>query len=153
MTEPTAVPSVPKAELHVHLEAGAAPELVRRNAVRYGVDVSRLFDEEGRYLWTDFSAFLVAYDLAASVFRTPEDFAEIAEVYQRQAAAAGSIYTEFFVSPDFGIRSGLGYRTYLDGIVEGLRVPRRQQASSAASFRWSSATTAPSAASRQRGPR
>lgn len=121
MTEPTAVPSVPKAELHVHLEAGAAPELVRRNAARYGVDVSRLFDDEGRYLWTDFSAFLVAYDLAASVFRTPEDFAEIAEVYQRQAAAAGSIYTEFFVSPDFGERSGLGYRAYLDGIVEGLR--------------------------------
>ena len=46
MTEPTAVPSVPKAELHVHLEAGAAPDLVRRNAARYGVDVSRLFDDE-----------------------------------------------------------------------------------------------------------
>lgn len=121
MLEPTAVPSVPKAELHVHLEAGAAPDLVRRNAARYGVDVSRLFDEEGRYLWTDFSAFLVAYDLAASVFRTPEDFAEVAEVYQRQAAAAGSIYTEFFISPDFGERSGLGYRPYLEGIVEGLR--------------------------------
>lgn len=121
MTDPTAVPSVPKAELHVHLEAGAAPELVRRNAARYGVDVSRLFDDAGRYLWTDFSAFLVAYDLAASVFRTPEDFAELAEIYQQEAAAAGSIYTEFFVSPDFGERSGLGYRSYLDGIVEGLR--------------------------------
>lgn len=121
MLDPTAAPSVPKAELHVHLEAGAAPALVRRNAARYGVDVSRLFDAEGRYLWTDFSAFLTAYDLAASVFRSPEDFAELAETYQLEAAAAGSVYTEFFVSPDFGNRSGLGYRAYLDGIVEGLR--------------------------------
>ena len=91
MLDPTAAPSVPKAELHVHLEAGAAPALVRRNATRYGVDVSRLFDDEGRYLWTDFSAFLTAYDLAASVFRSPEDFAELAETYQLEAAAAGIV--------------------------------------------------------------
>lgn len=115
------IPAVPKAELHVHLEAGASPELVRRNAARYHVDVSRLFDDEGRYLWSDFSTFLTSYNLAASVFRTPEDFAELTELYQREAAAAGSIYTEFFVSPDFGKRSGLGYAAYLDGIVEGIR--------------------------------
>jgi adenosine deaminase len=121
MTAVRPIPDVPKAELHVHLEAGASPELVRRNAARYGVDVSRLFDDEGRYHWTDFATFLNGYDLAASVFRTPEDFAELTELYQLAAADAGSIYTEFFVSPDFGERTGLGYRAYLDGIIEGIR--------------------------------
>jgi adenosine deaminase len=111
---------IPKAELHVHLEAAAAPELVRHNAARYGVDVSGLFDAEGRYLWTDFSTFLNCYDHAASVFRTPEDFAELVERYLLASAEAGSIYTEFFVSPDFAERSGLGYAAYLDGIIEGL---------------------------------
>lgn len=112
--------SLPKAELHVHLEAAASPELVRANARRYGVDVSRLFDAEGRYLWTDFSTFLGAYDHAASVFRTPEDFAELTERYLVASAEAGCIYTEFFVSPDFAERSGLGYVSYIDGIAEGI---------------------------------
>lgn len=115
-----AIAGLPKAELHVHLEAGAAPALVRRNAARYGVDVSGLFDGDGRYLWTDFATFLKGYDLAASVFRTPEDFAELTEGYLASSAAEGCVYTELFISADFANRSGLGYGAYLDGIVEGI---------------------------------
>lgn len=111
---------LPKAELHVHLEAAAAPDLVLANAGRYGVDVSGLFDAEGRYLWTDFATFINCYDHAASVFRSPEDFAELTERYLLASAEVGCLYTEFFVSPDFAERSGLGYAGYLDGIIEGL---------------------------------
>jgi adenosine deaminase len=109
-----------KAELHVHLEAAAAPDLVRANAGRYGVDVSGLFEEDGSYRWTDFTTFLTCYDHAASVFRTPEDFAELTERYLLASSEAGCLYTEFFISPDFAERSGLGYPAYVDGIIEGI---------------------------------
>ncbi|WP_237153369.1 adenosine deaminase [Oryzibacter oryziterrae] len=112
---------LPKAELHVHLEATASPELVRRNAERYGVDVSRLFDAEGRYRWTDFSTFIASYDVAASVFRSAEDFAELVEGYLVGQSQVGCLYTEFFISPDFARRNGLPYADYLGGVAEGIR--------------------------------
>lgn len=69
---------VPKAELHVHLEGTATPELVRRIAARNGLDVPPgTIGVDGRYVWTDFLHFLRVYDQAASVIRTAQDYRDI----------------------------------------------------------------------------
>ena len=66
---------VPKAELHVHLEGTATPELVRRLAERNGLPVPEgLFADEETYAYTDFLDFLRAYDLAAGVIRSGDDY-------------------------------------------------------------------------------
>ena len=111
---------LPKAELHCHVEGAAPPDLVRRLAARHHVDVSRLFDASGGYAWHDFSTFLLAYDGAASVFRTAEDFCELTETYLAASAADGVIYTEVFISPDHARRAGIPYADYLGGIAEGM---------------------------------
>ena len=49
--------SVPLAELHVHLEGTATPELVRRLAVRNGLEIPPGTIEDGRYVWHDFLDF------------------------------------------------------------------------------------------------
>src|SRR5271154_5072163 len=65
--------ALPKAELHVHLEGTAPPELVHRMAVRSGLSLpERLVGGDGRFYYTDFLDFLRTYDLAASVMRTGE---------------------------------------------------------------------------------
>ena len=51
--------SLPKAELHCHLEGAASPTLVRALATRYGVDLGWLFDDAGTYVWHDFTSFVV----------------------------------------------------------------------------------------------
>lgn len=78
--------SVPKAELHCHIEGAAPPGLVRRLAARYRIDLAGLFDDEGRYRRHDFTSFLAAYMAACAVFRTPEDFAELSESCFRSLA-------------------------------------------------------------------
>ena len=62
---------IAKAELHVHLEGTAPPDLIRRLAERNGLSVpAGLFDGPHRFAYTDFLDFLRAYDSAASVIRT-----------------------------------------------------------------------------------
>jgi adenosine deaminase len=60
-----------KAELHVHLEGTAPPELIARIAQRNGVELpDGMLAQDGRFHYTDFLHFLETYDLAASVIRT-----------------------------------------------------------------------------------
>lgn len=114
---------IPKAELHCHIEGAAAPELVLRQAEKYGADVSA-FIREGAYHWHDFTSFLKAYDGAAGLFRTPEDYALLAETYLCELAGQGAIYAEFFTSPDHAERIGLSARSYTEGLAEGMRRAR-----------------------------
>lgn len=109
-----------KAELHVHIEGTARPELVRRLAAKHQIRLDGLFDETGAYRWRNFVEFLSAYDHAASVFRTPEDYRALAYEYQMAAAREGVIYVEMFASPDHGIATGLSARTYLEALAQGI---------------------------------
>lgn len=108
-----------KAELHLHLEAGAPVPLVLAQARKYGADMSP-FIRDGAFVWHDFTTFLGCYDAAAALFKTEEDFALLAETYLGEIAAAGAIYSELFVSPDHGVSAGLSARAYLAGIAEGM---------------------------------
>ncbi len=117
----TPAAAIPKVELHCHIEGAAPPDLVRAKAARHGIDVSGLFDPAGGYAWSDFTAFLAAYDRVAAVFRDEEDFADLAEAYLAASAADGVIYTEVFVSPDHARRQGIPYEAYLGGVAEGMR--------------------------------
>jgi len=117
---------IPKVELHCHLEGAAPPALVAAKAARRGIDVTGLFDAAGGYAWSDFTSFLAAYDRVAAVFRTAEDFADLAFHYLAASAAEGVIYTEVFVSPDHARRQGIAYADYLGGVAEGIRRAERE---------------------------
>ena len=111
--------TIKKAELHCHIEGAASPALVKEQARKYNADVSG-FISGNRYVWSDFTEFLVAYDGAASLFRTEEDFALLARTYLEEIAAEGAIYAEIFVSPDHALASGLSPAAYFDGLADGI---------------------------------
>jgi len=113
-----------KAELHCHIEGAASPALVKAQARKYDADVSS-FIRNGAYFWQDFTTFLIAYDRAASLFRTPEDYALLAETYLTELAEQGAIYSEFFTSPDHAERAGLSPLAYTEGLGEGIVRARR----------------------------
>lgn len=111
---------LPKAELHCHIEGAASPALVLRQAERYGADVSSIIRGDA-FLWTDFTSFLAAYDLSASLFRTPEDYALLVDDHLVRLASDGTVYAEFFVSPDHARAAGLDPIAYIEGLAEGMR--------------------------------
>ncbi|GAA4126987.1 adenosine deaminase [Aminobacter aganoensis] len=108
-----------KAELHCHIEGAAAPELVIRQAQKYGKDVSP-FIQNGAFVWNDFTSFLAAYDFAADLFRTEEDYARLSEHYLTSLARDGAIYSEVFTSPDHATKAGLSPKAYTDALGEGM---------------------------------
>ncbi len=112
-----------KAELHCHIEGAAPPALALAQAEKYGVDVSGLI-EDGSYVWTDFSEFIVCYDRVASLFRTEEDYAALAETYLTELSATGTIYSEIIVSPDHGNTIGIGADAYLRGLAAGIEAAK-----------------------------
>jgi adenosine deaminase len=120
------MPTVAKAELHVHLEGTAPPALVREIAARNGVALpDRLVGVDGRFRYSDFIDFLRTYDLAASVIRTAQDYRDITYQYLRHCASEGAIYVELTASPDHAGIVGLSDEAHLQGIADGIDDARR----------------------------
>ncbi|MBX3567393.1 MAG: adenosine deaminase [Rhizobiaceae bacterium] len=112
-----------KAELHCHIEGAAAPELVVAQARKYGKDASPYISGDA-FVWNDFTSFLAAYDFAADLFRTEDDYARLAEHYLTSLARDGAIYSEIFISPDHARRAGLPPGAYADALAVGIRRAR-----------------------------
>jgi adenosine deaminase len=112
---------VPKAELHVHLEGTATPDLVRRISQRNGLEVPEgVFAAPDRFAWRDFLDFLNTYNLVCSVIRTGEDYRDITYEYLSACADGGAIYVELTASIDHSRIAGLGDAEHWEGIAAGI---------------------------------
>lgn len=108
-----------KAELHCHIEGAAAPDLVIAQARKYDKPVEP-FIRDGSFVWHDFTSFLAAYDFAADLFRSEDDYALLAEHYLTSLGDDGAIYSEVFTSPDHATKAGLSPKAYTDALGEGM---------------------------------
>jgi adenosine deaminase len=111
---------VPLAELHVHLEATATPDLIRRLAARNGLTIPPATIDGDRYVWRDFLDFLATFDRAVTVIKTAEDYRDITYEYLRACAGEGAIYVEVTVSPDHADQVGIAYADMLAGVAQGI---------------------------------
>ena len=110
--------SVPKAELHVHIEGTLEPEMVfafaRRNGVHPpAVDVN---DLRAKYAFTDLQSFLNLYYANMAVLRTELDFTELADAYLTRARDAGVRHSEIFFDPQAHRSRGVPLSVVLDGL-------------------------------------
>jgi adenosine deaminase len=94
---PERIASLPKAELHVHLEGSIRPAIASALAARHGV---KLAEEEvrRRYAYTDFAGFLDAFKWVTSFVREPRDFALIAADLAEQLIEQKVAYAEVTLS-------------------------------------------------------
>src|SRR5215469_8352828 len=69
--------SLPKAELHLHLEGSIQPTTARALMARHGVKASEQEVLE-RYGFHDFPGFLEAFKWVTSFLREPQDYALVA---------------------------------------------------------------------------
>jgi len=94
---PEHILSLPKAELHLHLEGSIRPAIVSQLTARHGVPVSE--DEvRRRYSYTDFLGFLDTFKWVTSFLRTPQDYALIVQDLAGQLLAQNVVYAEVTLS-------------------------------------------------------
>lgn len=94
------VRSLPKAELHVHLEGTVGPETLLRLAERHGVrpPAADVAGVAAWYRFDGFPMFLERYFAVLDLLRDEQDFATVAEDYLLTAHAQGVVHVEFHMS-------------------------------------------------------
>lgn len=121
------ISSLPKVELHLHLEGAAPPAFIRGLAKQKHIDLEGIFNAEGGYSFTDFWNFLKVYEAATETLKTPEDYHRLTLAVLEESAASGVIYCETFLSPDFCGGRDLGaWREYVHAIREAADQAERQ---------------------------
>lgn len=93
--------SLPKVELHLHLEGAAPAAFIRGLGQEKGINLDGVFDENGGYAYRDFTHFLRVYEAATAVLTGPEEFYRLTRAVLAESAAHGVVYTEAFLSPEF----------------------------------------------------
>ena len=118
----TRIATMPKAELHVHLEGSVLPETLLALATGHGVEPPAGTPEgiAAWYSFEDFPAFLKRYFFVCHLLRRPEDFQRTAHDYLLAAHKQGAVHVEFHVSASFHIvESGASWPAILGGIAAG----------------------------------
>ncbi|MDQ1575024.1 MAG: adenine deaminase, partial [Microbacteriaceae bacterium] len=114
--------TLPKVELHIHLEGTLEPELIFELAARNGIQLPYDLDElRRRYEFTDLQSFLDLYYANLSVVLTEHDFADLTRAYLRRARDAGVRHVELFLDPQAHTSRGVPLATCIKGVSEVLK--------------------------------
>src|SRR6267378_5475157 len=91
------IASLPKAELHLHLEGSIQPATVCALAGRQGITMTEA-EVRQRYNYRDFAGFIEAFKWVTSFLREPQDYALIAQHLAEHLLTQNVVYTEVTLS-------------------------------------------------------
>ncbi len=120
--------TLPKAELHLHIEGTLEPELAFELAAKNGVALPYDSVEELRrqYDFEDLSSFLVLYYATMAVLRDASDFERLTRAYLERARAQGLRHVDVFFDPQAHTVRGVPLGTVVDGIRAALDAARAE---------------------------
>ncbi len=115
---PDLLRTMPKAELHIHIEGSLEPELIFALAQRNNITIpySSVAELRQAYAFTNLQSFLDIYYAGASVLLKEQDFYDMASAYFVRAAADNVIHAELFFDPQTHTARGVS----MDVVINGL---------------------------------
>jgi adenosine deaminase len=118
--------TMPKAELHIHIEGSLEPELIFALAERNKVALAYPSVEALRraYAFTDLQSFLDIYYAGASVLLTEQDFYDMTMAYLQKAKADNVRHVEMFFDPQTHTARGVAFADVVNGIDRALQEAR-----------------------------
>jgi adenosine deaminase len=112
------IDTMPKAELHVHLEGTLEPDLSFALAQKNGIELPYDSPEAllRAYDFHDLPSFLAIYYKAMNVLQDETDFFELTWRYLLKAKEQNIIYAEMFFDPQAHTSRGIAFDTVIRGI-------------------------------------
>ncbi|MBC3192277.1 adenosine deaminase [Pseudonocardia sp. C8] len=112
------IETLPKCELHLHIEGTLEPELKFALAERNRLRLPHGTVEEMRaaYRFDDLTSFLASYYEGMQVLRTAADFYDLTRAYLEKAAGQGVRYAEIFFDPQAHTSRGVPFDVVIGGI-------------------------------------
>ncbi|MBI3442080.1 MAG: adenosine deaminase, partial [Proteobacteria bacterium] len=116
------IESLPKVELHLHIEGSLEPELMFSLAQRNKITLPFKSVEEVRkaYDFGNLQDFLDIYYQGMGVLQTEQDFYDLTWAYLQKSAANNVVHTEIFFDPQGHTARGIAFETVLNGITRAL---------------------------------
>lgn len=115
----SAVESLPKVELHCHIEGTMRPGTVVELATKNGIRLPTSEPQE-LYRYQSLDGFLEVFWLVQSTLATPGDWARLAYESVLDGAQHGRVYAEMFFTPARHLAGGQRLGSIVAGLTEGL---------------------------------
>ncbi len=110
--------SLPKAELHLHLEGSIDPVTLLELKRRHGKS-STLLEVEKLYRYDDFNGFLMAFKAVTEDLRTPEDYELITYRLMQQLKHENILHAEVYVSVGVCLWRKQDFHAIFEGLERG----------------------------------
>src|SRR4030088_2258755 len=119
-SEPSSfVLSLPKAELHLHLEGSIEPSTLLELRQRHGMDGASLAEVEQLYNYKDFAGFLTAFKDVTGHLRTLEDYELITYRLMEPVRSQNVLHAEVIVSVGVCLWRKHNFPAILEGVERG----------------------------------
>lgn len=116
------IASLPKAELHLHIEGSFEPEMMMQIAERNRVEIpfKTLEDAKAAYNFSNLQEFLDLYYQGMNVLRTEQDFHDLTWAYLKRVKNDNVRHVEMFYDPQAHTGRGVAFGTVTEGILSAL---------------------------------
>ncbi len=111
--------SLPKAELHLHLEGSIEPATLVDLRQRHGMPGASLPEVEQLYNYTDFKGFLTAFKDITGHLRTPDDYELITYRLMEHLKAENVLHAEVFISVGVCLWRKQDFAAIFEGLERG----------------------------------
>ncbi len=109
--------SLPKAELHLHLEGTIRPDTAIELAARHGIALTRE-EVAARYAHKDFAGFIETFKWVTGFLRDPEDYALIVRKMCEELVRQNVVYAEVTISAGVMLWRKQNVEANFEAIVE-----------------------------------
>jgi aminodeoxyfutalosine deaminase len=110
--------TLPKAELHLHLEGAVSPETLHELRQRHG-DTATLAETEALYRYTDFPSFLMAFKDVSVHLRGPEDYEFATYRLMQQLKNEAVLHAEVYVAVGVCLYRKQDFAAIFEGLERG----------------------------------
>ena len=122
------VASLPKVELHLHIEGSLEPDLMMALAEKHQVELpyANIEEVKNAYNFDDLQSFLDLYYFGASVLKEENDFYQLMWNYLLKCKEDNVVHVEVMFDPQTHTERGVGFDVFMPGFKRAMLQAERE---------------------------